>query len=223
MRKDLYPRVIFFVGIDGSGKSAHAHAVETLLRSKGKNVKYVWMRRIAYCSIPLLGMCRVLGITKVRRFKDGSHWISEYPFYAYRPLQLLWPWLQLTDSLLHTLFYISLPLLFSSKTIVVVDRGIIDTLVDVTVDVGFPKGYTVLENLFVSAVPKDSCITVFDVDEAIAIQRKDDIPDIQYLKIRRKLYAELAKRCKWPIFSTEDNFSSVHKKVVSVIGSGCRC
>ena len=181
------------------------------------------MRRIAYSSLPLLVFSRVLGITKVRRFKNGKHWISEYPFYAYRPLQFLWPLFQLADSLLHTALSINLTLLTNPKTIIVVDRGIIDTLVDVTVDAGFPKGYSILESLYVTSIPKNSYVAVFDIDEKIAMQRKSDIPSIRYLELRRKLYLSLAKRYNWPVFSTEADFVQVHKRLLSTIRRNFDC
>lgn len=218
-----YPSILVFLGIDGSGKSTHARAIHNFLRSEGKRVKYVWMRRIAYSSLPLLGLSRALGITRVRRFKNGAHWISEYPFYAYRPLQLLWPLFQLADSLLHTIFSINLPLLINPETIIVVDRGIIDTLVDVTIDAGFSKGYAILESLYVMSIPKNSYIAVFDIDEKIAMQRKSDIPSIRYLELRRKLYLSLAKRYNWPIFSTEADFVQVHKSLLSTIRRNFDC
>jgi len=219
----MYARVLFFLGIDGSGKSTHARTIELLLKSQGRNVKYIWMRRKAYFSIPLLVISRILGITKVINYTNGSHWISIYPFYAYRPLQLLWPWFQFIDSLLHTFFTIKLPLLFNPKIIILVDRGMVDTLVDITVDVGIPKGYKRLETLFISSIPKNSYILVFDIDEKIAMQRKKDIPDIHYLKIRRKIYKRLASRYNWPIFSTESDFKTVHRKIMLMIQRNLEC
>jgi len=219
----MFPRVFFVLGIDGSGKSTHGHALRTLFESEGKKVKYVWMRRVAYFSIPLLGISRILGITKVRRFKNGAHWISEYPFYAYRPLKFLWPLLQLVDSTLRATFSITIPLLLDPELTIIVDRGIIDTLVDVTVDIGFTKKSRVIESLYESSIPKNSFIAIFDIDEETAIQRKSDIPSISYLTIRRKLYLNLAKKYKWPIYSTKGNFDEVHNELILEIQRNSVC
>jgi len=221
--KKFFPNVIIFLGIDGSGKSTHALALASFLRSIGKNVKYVWMRRIAFFSLPLLAVSRLLGITKVRRFKDGSHWISEYPFYAYSPFKLLWPWLQLVDSLIHITFCIYFPLLFNPHIIIIIDRGIIDTLVDVTADCLSPKGYRILERLFIHSIPKNSFVIVLDVEETVAIKRKSDIPSIHFLKIRRKICRLLAKRYKWPILSTDKSFEDVHRKMLLMIRENLIC
>lgn len=199
-----------FSGIDGSGKSAHARKLADELISYGKSVKYLWMRgqgRIFF-SFPLLTLCRLLRITKVHRLKSGIR-ISEYLFHAYKPLCLLWPWLQLIDSLIYSVTHVYVHL-FLSSSFIIVERSVIDTFVDVLADVHNPFGLEILHKLFLALLPKNSLIIILDSDEKVALSRKEDILHIDYLRVRRRLYKSLQRRYGWHLVSTEPKFEAVH-------------
>lgn len=211
-------KVIVFSGIDGSGKSTHARRLTHELRTHGKSVKYLWMRGYGrvFFSLPLLVLSRLLRVTRVYRLKSEVR-VSEYPFYAYKPLRLLWPWLQLVDSLLYSVIFLYCP--FSCHCdIVVMDRSTVDTLVDVVADTHIPHSLErLLQSLFIALLPSDSLILVLDVSEKTAMNRKKDVLCIPYLKIRRKIYKCLAKKCGWYIVSTDEEFDEVHRHLSNLV------
>lgn len=210
-------KVIIFSGIDGSGKSTHAHKLLHNLISQNIRARYIWMRGRGkpLLSFPLLVLCRLLGITKVRKLKNGMK-VSEYPFYAYKSFRFLWPWLQLMDSLIHTVIHVYFPS-FWFDGVLIIDRGIVDTLVDVISDVHTPTGARLLQRLFLSLLPKGSLVIVLDVNEKVAMIRKKDIPSKRYLSIRRRIYKYLASKYGWPVISTDGDFDNSHNALLKVL------
>ena len=210
-------KTILFSGIDGSGRTKHARKLTYELRSNGICVKNLWMRgrgRIFF-SFPLLILCRLLQITKVHKLENGIT-ISEYPFYAYKPIRLLWPWLQFVDSLFYTIIFLYRP--FSrSRALVLIDRNVIDTLVDIVADTRTPIGYHLLQMLLLALLPKNSFVVVLDVSEDVAMSRKKDILNLHYLKIRIENYRRLAKKYGWYLLSTDDDYNHVHKLLLATV------
>lgn len=213
-------KVIVLAGVDGAGKSRHARRLLKKLE-ENRRVKYIWMRgrgRV-FLSLPLLVICRLLGITQIRKLKKGIK-VSEYPFYAYKPLRLLWPWLQLIDSMIYSAILIHLPR-FSSRDTIIIDRSVVDTLVDIVADVRRPWGKQLLHRLFLSLLPKNSQVIILDVSAEVAITRKNDIPSRQFIGIRRRIYKLLAEGYNWDILSTEDAFEVVNRTLLQIVGE-CR-
>ena len=83
-----------------------------------------------------------------------------------------------------------------------------------TKDYQLPK--SLASRLLLSLIPKDSRLIVIDVDESIAYNRKHDIPSINYLKERRKLYLTLAKNIKHTC-NRRRKGSKVHKDILSFL------
>lgn len=208
----LKAKAIFFSGIDGSGKSTHARILINELQSHNKSVKYVWMRgygKVLF-SLPLLVLCKIVKITRVKKL-DNNTVVSLYPFYRYRPLRLVWPWLQLIDSAIYNIVLVKIPLFIFKQTLLI-DRSAIDTFVDVMADTN-TAFTTRFQNLFLALLPKESFVIIFDVEDTIALARKNDVFDLSYLRERRRMYKLLCKKYGWPLLSTREEFSEVHELV----------
>ncbi len=212
----LASKFIIFSGIDGSGKSTYARIFECRLKSNGMSVKYVYMRGLdrTFLSLPFLALCRLLKITKVHKLESGIR-VSEYPFYSYKPLRLLWPLLQLVDSMIYILLLIRLPQLFYD--VIIFDRSPIDTLVDIIADTRLPIGVGVLQKLFLSLLPRNSIVIILDVNEEIALIRKKDILRKSYLSVRRRIYNKLADFYGWHVISTNGSFKTPINSIKNVI------
>ena len=66
MRADMLstvklPRIIFFVGVDGAGKTLYANMLLEELKRRGVDCRHVWSRYNNYLSKPLLGLTRLTG------------------------------------------------------------------------------------------------------------------------------------------------------------------
>jgi len=212
----LTSKVIIFSGIDGSGKSTHARIFGHRLKSNGLSVKYVYMRGLGriFISLPFLALCRLLKITKVHRLKGGIR-VSEYRFYAYKPLRLLWPLIQLVDSMIYTLILILLSQHFYD--VIIFDRSSIDTLVDIIADTRLPIETGILQKLFLSLLPRNSIVIILDINEEIALTRKRDILGKSYLSVRRRIYLKLAELYHWHVISTNGSFETSIHSIESII------
>jgi len=212
----LASKFIIFSGIDGSGKSTHARIFARKLKSNGMSVKYVYMRGLGrtFLSLPFLALCRLLKITKVHKLESGIR-VSEYPFYVYKPLRLLWPLIQLVDSMIYTLLLIRLPQHFYD--VMILDRSPVDTLADIIADTRLSIGVGILQKLFLSLLPRNSIMIILDVNEEIAFARKKDILRKSYLSIRRRIYNKLAELYSWHVVSTNGSFETSTHSIESAI------
>lgn len=211
----MQSKIFVFSGIDGSGKSLHATKLVSDLMKRGVSSKYLWLRgrgRVIF-SLPFLVLCRLFNITKVYELKNGNK-TSIYPFYAYPPIALVWPWLQLIDALITHVFWVLLSLPFND--ILVLERGVIDTYVDVSCDIG--RENVLFRKLILALIPKKSKVIIFDINEELAFTRKKDILNIEHLQARRLLYKKIQRQYGWNIITTEKDFDEVHSSLKDILG-----
>jgi dTMP kinase len=98
------------------------------------------------------------------------------------------------------------------------DRYIPDILVDLiceTKDYRLPK--RIVGRMLLSLIPKDSRLIIMDVTESTAYNRKHDIPSINYLKERRKIYLALAKALNIPVVDGEMGLADVHINILRLL------
>jgi thymidylate kinase len=214
-------RILVISGLDGSGKSAHAFKLFNELNSIDIPADYLWMRGIGriFLSLPLLALSKAIGITKVHVLKNKLK-VSEYNFHLFKPIRYIWPLVQFLDSIFFTLLLIQNPLKNWNK-ILIIDRSVIDTYVDASVDTKNEKINSLFEKCMISMLPKTSCVIVLDVKEEIAMKRKNDVISIEYLIKRRRLYRRLALTYGYPLISTELPFDFVHDKISKKIKMMC--
>jgi thymidylate kinase len=205
-------------GIDGSGKSVHAWGLVLKAKRKGIKLKTIWARRVVF-SLPMLALCRLIGITQVHVNKNGFR-VSDYPFYAYKPLRLAWPWFQLADW-----FYFDTYLRIRgalSDFSVVFDRYSIDAFVDILADVRTPVGLRWLERLFLFSLMRDMLVVVLDIDEEKSLRRKKDTSCFEYLRRRREAYLQLASKYGWPVVSTGSSYCLTNERIFQILFQGTR-
>jgi dTMP kinase len=209
-------KVVIVSGIDGSGKTTQIKLLERYLRHRGFKVKRIWFRWVAFVSYPILALCRILGYTKWRVIERSGVRYAERRFYLNKTLARLWPWFYAVDVLIHTIFKIFIWI--SLGYIILIDRFIPDILIDLmyeTKDYQIPR--RLVGRLLISLIPKKSRLIIIDVNENTAYNRKHDIPNINYLKERRRLYLYIAKTLSIPVISGEKNVLEVYKTVLGCL------
>jgi dTMP kinase len=185
-------KIATICGIDGSGKTTQAKMLEKYLMGRGFRVKRVWFRWFALISYPFLALCRLLGYTRWKTINRGNVKYAEHRFYLNKAIAKIWPWLFTVDILIYYLFKIKSKMIL--KSVVLCDRFIPDMLVDLMCET---KDYLLYRRLvgrvLLSLIPKKSKLVIIDVSENMAYHRKHDIPNINYLKERRKMYTEFLR------------------------------
>jgi dTMP kinase len=212
-------RLIAICGIDGSGKTTQIELLEKYLKWKGFGVKRVWFRWPAFLSYPFLAICRLLGYTKWKTVSRSNTKYAERRFYMNRALARLWPWFFTLDVLINSMLKIKAPRILGYA--ILCDRFIPDIMVDLMCEIKdrqLPK--RIVGRVLLSLVPKDSKLIIIDVTEGTGYKRKHDIPSMDYLKERRRIYLTLAKALSIPIVNGEMGTVDVHINILRLLGLG---
>jgi thymidylate kinase len=205
--------VICLIGLDGTGKTSHAFQLIEAFKKQGKKCKYVWFGTPYLLSFPFMVFFRKLGYTKVIKVKNNTLY-SEHQYYRSKPISFIWPWLQFIDLSIFVLLNVWLPIKFGYT--VICDRFINDNLVSTMVDVDDELLWQKLSGrVTLNLKPKNTFGFLLDIEETVAFQRKDDIPDISYLKVRRQKYLALANQSKFKIVNASLSFNAVQKDLNS--------
>ncbi len=186
--------LICFVGMDGSGKTTQAQALVSALKTARIESRYVHNRFVAFLTWPLIIIGKNLFFRRKGKLEDYDQYcITRRRVFANRPLAATYQYLLLLDYLLQSTIRVRFPLVLGRS--LVCDRYIYDTVVDLTVDLNYPaqKMEKVLKRSL-SWLPKPDLVFLMTVPEEKAYQRKDDIPSLDFLKERRKIYLNMAAR-----------------------------
>jgi len=127
------PRVIYVMGIDGSGKTTVVENLSKLLEDKGYHVYAEWLRFNHVLSKPLLGFCRLVGLTRYEK-KDGIR-IGYHEFHRSKVISWLYIYLQYLDALRVRIFRID-PKIRQKNCVLILDRFVYDIIIDLMIDTG---------------------------------------------------------------------------------------
>jgi GTPase SAR1 family protein len=175
-------KIIVISGPDGSGKSTVAKILKKELRKRGYPVYYTWLRYPRLLSLLPLLISKLIGTT-VKIKVDG---VCKHVFHAYYRIPILgrlYELAVLADYLVYKFFKIFIPRL--SGFVIVVDRGLLDILVDVYAETKrFPKLlYTYLEREL--RRPNSSRILIMASYSTLTSRRRDNLCNPSF----REVYA----------------------------------
>jgi len=215
--------IIYLTGIDGSGKSTISH---TLVNEvfKDKSVISVWARyKPNLVKLLLSPFKKKFAVDKEKNYMMDDIKYSDWSRYKKRITKSLWIsqlfyMIQSTDYLIQLVKHNNTFTNHENK-IVVIDRYLLDFIVDQAVNYGN------IENNFITKyllrkLGKLDIIFFIDTPEEIAFGRKDDIPSIEYLKERRNYYLlYIAKLKNVHIINNSNLLSDTIEEIVAVITS----
>lgn len=161
------PRIIYITGIDGSGKTTATEVIKKELEEQGHDVKIMWLRFNHFFSKPLLGFCRLIGLTKyetVNGIRVGYH-----EFHRSKSISWLFVFFQYLDAVRVKYFKI-LPALMKKNRVLVLDRYVYDILIDISVDTGKDYLNSRTGKLFKHLLPND-CLKI------LLMRNYDDVID----------------------------------------------
>ncbi len=202
---------IALVGIDGSGKTTHSRILSYFFEKHRIRVRTLYGRPPFFFSLPLLGLFRISGLTRVQKFKSRKTYITTWRESA--PLVNLWLLLRLFDSVLFILFaFYILPFIFRLRK-VVFDRFIIDDIVDSLI--GGKVNFS-LVNIFINLIPRKVRFILLDVDESLSVRRKGDTWDTLRAKRMRLIYLLLASKFGWYIVNSSSSLVKTSRRIVKI-------
>lgn len=169
--------------------------------------QYVWCNWDPKISLPFMAFIYL--VTGGYRRKD---------YYKSRILRKIWNYIVIFDFLCIYLFKVKIPLLIGKN--VVCDRYVYDMIADLMYDGLYSKRAS---RILLKAIPKPDLVFMLDVPEEVSDLRKDDTKDsvnikesdnaIDYLKIHRKDYLQIAESLNIPVIDATREFDELHEEI----------
>ena len=216
---------ICITGLDGSGKTTLGRKLCGYLNDKNIDSIYVYARLRPFFSKPSMAIGHFLFLRNHDMEKDYTEYTRKKNilFKKNKFISNCYRMILFFDDIIQLIWKIKFPLL-KGKT-VICDRYVYDTVItDMANDMQMPSDQldTILERYFLF-LPKPTVTFLIDVDENVAHSRKNDIPNIKYLKDRRNLYLNVAERYNMNILNgnkeINEVFSEAKEKIIYVLNT----
>ena len=186
---------VCFTGSDGSGKSTIASSIFDSMLQENKKTKKIYGRYRPLLTKHLTALAKRLFL------HSNNEIFSDYDGFLNTRRSLLKASSFISRIYLYTviaeyIFQITIKLTipYGLGYSIISDRYIYDTIIN---DISLYAGLSLDEtnDLLRKAwyfIPKPDIVFLLHVPEQVAVQRKNDIPSLDYLRIRNKLYCEIA-------------------------------
>ena len=208
-------RLVCFVGMDGSGKSTLARALRASLEERGFKSRYVYGGFTSSFTIlrPVVALAKTTLFRGKRHYQDSQ---TKGRVLKNTTLSTLYQYLALADYILQATFRIRLPLALGWN--VVCDRYIYDLAVGIGVLLDYPTARIMaLLRRCLIFLPQPHLIFLLDLPESLAYQRKDDIVSLDFLKARREVYLEMARRHEITVLDASASPEDLHQVVTAQV------
>lgn len=186
--------LVVIIGPDGSGKSSISKMVVEKMSAESPKVRYVWCRfESRFLGFLLRANSKVAGFSE--DFRESYEARSENKGRLLTNSPLKWPYLLfVVFSYMRELHRkVAKPL--KDGDLIVSDRYVYDTIVDLWVDFGKnDQNLSFLIPMLINIAPIPKHIFWVDVPELISMSRKNDVPNIEYVAMRRNGYELLSLR-----------------------------
>ncbi len=211
-------RLVNVIGIDGAGKTTLARNLAQEMRAAGLAARYRYCQYFAKLLYPFKLLARLSVMRRTDAFKNYADYnrrkqatSRRFPFLAG-----LYTFIWLFDYLFQVSFKVTAPVLFGQS--LVIDRYIFDIAVNLSLTTSRQVGYAAkLVDRFLRFSIRPDLVIFIDLPEEIALQRKDDIPDIEYLRERRQRYLRLAKTYDFKIVDGAQAPAQVLKDTLGIV------
>ncbi|MGJ8585358.1 MAG: glycosyltransferase [Marinosulfonomonas sp.] len=196
-------RIVCIIGTDGSGKTTLSDVVVGRLNTDNQDAARVWLGAESYLMAPMRKLLKLVWKRQGKREKlpeKTKNGQVDYKAEVARKNALaaryswavrFYLWLVMAD------YRVQLLLKFlrnRRRNVIVADRYIFDVAVNIGLTLGWsPEKVVQFTQTQFSHVPLPQVRVFLRVDPEVSLSRKDDIPDINYLRLRFRYYAALAK------------------------------
>ena len=170
--------LIYFLGMDGSGKSTLSHGLYSELKIKGHNVSYIWWLEGDNSLIRKL--IRKFGKIGIMNPKNSNHTSTRSNSSSYsansfssKVFRFLYPNIVLLDYLRFGIFNAWIPKYVGKNRIMIFDRFMYDIVLALSNEFDYPYTKTLkLFKIIDKLVPKPDLIFAIDVTPEVSYARK---------------------------------------------------
>lgn len=184
------PPIIYFTGLDGSGKTTFVNMLAEEFRRQGVPVKVAWLRMSHYLSKPLLLFCRIVGLTEYEEI-DGVH-VGYHHFYRSKVVSWLYILLRGIDTWFDALFRVYLPARVLRKT-VICDRYVLDAIIDLMVDTHVNLERTIIWKSLSALIPHGTVVFFIERDDRFVRNCRPEMVREEVFLQRKRLYMSVFK------------------------------
>jgi thymidylate kinase len=186
---------VCFTGSDGSGKSTIARSIFYSVSQKNKKTRMIYGRYRPLLIKHLTALAKKLFLhSNDVTFSDYDGFLNARRslFQASSFASRMYLYAAIAEYIFQITIKLTIPYRLGYS--IISDRYVYDTVIN---DVSLYAGLSVDEtnNILRKAwyfIPKPDITFLLHVPEQVALQRKNDIPSLNYLRIRNKLYSEIA-------------------------------
>jgi len=209
-------RLICFVGTDGSGKSTASDMIFDELSSEGVACSKIWgAYDLRFIKIIVKNVKRLM-------LKNPSPY-GDYSKYATDMKQAIrWPlvssiyiFMVFCEYWLQIFYKVTVPKLLG-KT-VVSDRYVYDTVINMSTNLGL-DGQAFRKKLekWLKFFPKPDVLVYVTVPPEVSMSRKNDIPDIEYVRRRHEYYQLLSSIVPIKVVDGTTSINSIRIEMISL-------
>jgi len=186
-------KLVCFIGIDGSGKSTLSKMLYEHLKKRNIKCKHVYGRLLPKLTKPIFIIAQKIFLRKSKSDYKAYSKTKHDVIKKYGILSKIYAYLLIFEYFWLILFKIRIPLALGY--VVVCDRYVYDTVInDLPVDISDENNIVSWINNIFKFAPYPDVTFLVDVPEDIAMKRKDDIPDIEYIREKRNLYRNVISK-----------------------------
>jgi thymidylate kinase len=219
-KRELPARLICFSGQDGTGKTTHAKCLRAELAKKIRllndplverdfDAKYVWSRATGFNFEPLMQVARMLLLGN-RSPRPGKYATKRERLLKREPIRSLWAYAMLIDEILH-LEKVRIALL--NNQIVICDRYIYDTFVDIECELGKSLS-TTAKRVVKGSVPTPALTFLMDADSTYLAERRRH-SNLDQIESRRRSYAQYLRADDCFLIDTKNDFEFNRDQITS--------
>ncbi len=211
-------KLINIIGIDGAGKTSLALNIVKILKLRNIPYEYKYCQYFAKLLYPLKVIAKLTIMKKTNEYRDYNKYnnVKKMNSSKHPILSNIYIFLWLLDYSIQIFLKIKINMIFGRKYII--DRYIFDIAINASLtrnkNLDFAQR---LIEIFFRILPKPDMVIFIDLPEKIAMARKDDIPDIEYLTERRKRYLGLSKKYNFKIIDGTESEENVCKNALKLI------
>lgn len=218
-----YKRVAL-IGLDGSGKSANISAMKNDIDYAG--YQFVWVRWKPTLLKPAYWILekKVTNKNSDEKKKMNAEYHTKSgmkeKIFKNPIIRAVWMFLALIDYFFQ--FYAKTIKMLLGKKNIIFDRFYLDLFVDQGINFGYsPEKIDSQIKKYQKWFPKVEQKIYIQVSPETCYQRKDDIPNMDYLLKRCAIYERLSQSPGWIIVDGEKPFAEVYKSIKEMIFKEC--